>query len=59
MTAESGTCWVVPYEAFWAATDTKTYEAFQDMPHTPTSEIPCIQHRHLGALIAPCIADAG
>jgi hypothetical protein len=40
------------FGAFRAATDTKTYGAFQGMPHTPTSETPRVQHRHLGAVIA-------
>jgi hypothetical protein len=40
------------FVAFRAATDTKPYGAFQDMLYTPTSEIPCIERRHLGAVIA-------
>jgi hypothetical protein len=38
--------------AFRAATAIKTYGAFQDMPHTPTSETPQAQRRHFGAVIA-------
>jgi hypothetical protein len=39
------------FGAFRAATDTKNCGG-QDMPHTPTSETPRVQHRHLGAVIA-------
>ena len=57
MSTESGTCWFVPYEAFRAATDTKTYGAFQDMPHTQPAKRPTFNTVIFGAVIA--LAQSG
>ena len=40
--------------AFRDGPATKTHGAFRGMPQARTGETPCIQHRHLGALIADC-----